>query len=80
MNHDFREQFAAAYGPKYEEDICRGPEPAPPLGMQSGPFCHDPEPAPPLGLQSGSLSARNHEVPEATLRLDRRVHAGRIVR
>jgi len=70
MNHDFREQFAAAYGPKYEEDICRGPEPAPPLGTQSGSFCHDPEPAPPLGMQSGSLGALDHDLPQATVNFE----------
>jgi hypothetical protein len=53
LHHDFREQFARAYGPKYEEDICR-----------------DPEPAPPLGLQSGSLSALNHDLPQATVNFD----------
>ena len=53
LHHDFREQFARAYGPKYEEDICRGPEPAPPLG-----------------LQSGSLSALNHDLPQATVNFE----------
>jgi hypothetical protein len=53
LHHDFREQFARAYGPKYEEDICR-----------------DPEPAPPLGMQSGSLSALNHDLPQATVNFE----------
>ena len=43
-------------------------------------FCRTTKPAMPLGAQPDSLSALNHEVAQATLILDRRVHTGRAVR
>jgi len=43
-------------------------------------YCRTTKPGVPLGSQPDSLSALNHEVRQATLKLDRRVHAGRTVR
>jgi len=43
-------------------------------------YCRTKKPGPPLGMEPASLGALNHELPEAALKLDGRVRAGRTVR
>jgi hypothetical protein len=43
-------------------------------------YCRTKKPGPPLGLEPSSLGALNHELPEAALKLDGLVRAGRTVR